>query len=238
MFRVKPNRTRPEGPASDFLDVLAEQGDHLPVTLPSGLWPRLMRSWPMQEYARLAVVKLLDQNVTVESAILEVGAGVGNATALIADDVGEGYVRTDLHPALMPPGAPGRRLKWDFDEEPPPSLEPGSFDVAFGVNSLHCASDIPSSLGRIVRLLRPGGLLLLAEGEPVTKKDIPWALNAPFGMLDGWWDRGGFKPRDLWIRHLSRYGAVFYRRLEEDGHDLGGLLWIRVNDPLRSAVWP
>lgn len=77
---------------------------------------------------------------------------------------------------------------------------------AFLTNALHCARDPAITMQRIDRMLNQGGLFLIAEGQPWTNPGVPWALNVPFGMVDGWWDRGGFLDRAKWLACCASSG--------------------------------
>lgn len=189
-----------------------------------GLWLRLMREWPMGDYARMAVDFLIGHGL-VGGNILELGAGVGNASILIGDHVGENYTRTDLKVSLLERlKLPGKIASFDFDK-------PGmwrNLDTVFAVNALHCATDKPRSIASIHKMLKVGGVLLMGEGAPVTdNRGTPWALTGFFGLFDGWWDIGGFLPRDQWLKIMDDAGFVSlgHAALVAGKHDLGGLVW-------------
>ena len=189
-------------------------------------WERLMTEWPMGAYAELAAAHLKSHRDLRGARVLELGAGVGNTSRLIAEDAGEGYLRTDLHPGqLQRCSAPGAIARYDFNG-------PGEWrdlDIVFAVNALHCASSIERSLGCAYEMLRPGGLLLLAEGEPRTTETLPWALTYFFGLFDGWWNVGGFRARTEWREALQATGFVGLgaEPMRAGEHDLGGLVWGR-----------
>ncbi len=201
-----------------------------------GLWSDLMTSWPMGSYAQLAA-RFLRARGLLAGRVLELGAGVGNTTALIASDVHpDRYVRTDLFPQLLSPKLPGRAMKYDFDQPAPAELhDAGPFDCVFATNALHCAVDVGAALSRIrEELLAPGGTLLLAEGAPYpllwdSKFGCaqPWALTFLFGLMPGWFDRGGFLSRNEWMGVLvgSGFHNLGYAVLRAGRYDLGGLVW-------------
>src|SRR5690349_8485630 len=101
------------------------------------LWDRFMIEWPLGSYATL-VASFLRANDLLRGRILELGAGVGNTSHLVADCVQGEYVRTDLLIDLMARRAlPGRVERFDFNR-------PGRWrdmDTIFAVNALHCARD-------------------------------------------------------------------------------------------------
>lgn len=188
-----------------------------------GMWVPFMTEWPMGSYAQMAARFLVDGGL-LRGRVLEIGAGVGNTSRLILDHVNDSYIRTDLKEDLMKRvAAPGRVAAYDFDA-------PGRFrdlDTIFGVNAMHCAENKQRSLGHLREMLKPGGLLLLGEGAPETVGSLPWALNAAFGLFDGWWDRGGFVRRSVWLELMESVGFRWwgYSVLRAGRHDLGGLVW-------------
>ena len=129
--------------------------------------------------------------------VIEVGAGTGGASeAVLAalDALGTGrvaYSYTDVSPGFL---AHGRRhfgagrpwlefRRLDLEEEPEAQGIPaGGFDVVVASNVVHATRRIATSLARLCRLLRPGGLLLLNE---LTRAGAFATMT--FGLLDGWW---------------------------------------------------
>nr|WP_191909876.1 class I SAM-dependent methyltransferase [Microbispora cellulosiformans] len=233
--RTPPDHEVPRTAAYDALDVLVEEWPSLAVgrldgadvmRSRPGLWGRLMTEWPMMEYAD-ALVAALPRLYTGTESVLEIGSGVGNATARLAPLYRERLVWTDRELSLVRHSRwPGTGRVFDFDLEPPDDL--GRFDAIVGINALHCAADIARTLGRLRRLLLPGGILLLAEGNSPTRSDgTPWALDLLFNAFDGWWDRGGFRTRSEWREALSSQGYTDIRTsaMTAGSDDLGGLIW-------------
>lgn len=188
----------------------------------TGLWERFMTEWPLGSYARI-VAQLLEERDLLHGRVLELGAGVGNTSRLVAAKIAGDYIRTDLVPAVNEQRrAPGTFERFDFNR-------PGrwrSLDLVFAVNALHCATSRPRTLAFIREMLRPGGALVLGEGVPETVPGMPWALTFLCGLFVGWWDVGGFVPRAAWLRELADVGFrdISYRRLISGSHDLGGVL--------------
>ena len=49
--------------------------------------------------------------------------------------------------------------------------------------------------------------MVLGEGRPHTDdRWTPWALNPFFGLFRGWWDIGGFVPRESWLAAFKQAG--------------------------------
>ncbi len=222
------------GVAVECLELLAESwprvmgGDATGETIflfRPDLWARLMVEWPMGAYAQLAAEFLVESG-ELGGRVLELGAGIGGTTRRLTAHLGDGFVRTDLNAGLLrlcP--APGATAQYDFNE-------PGEWrdlDVVFAVNAVHCARDPGRTLGYLAEMLRPGGWCVLAEGSPATRDGLPWALTYFFGLFDGWWDVGGFRPRSDWLADLRAAGfaKVGTAPLRAGDHDLGGLVWGR-----------
>ncbi|MCQ4079621.1 AMP-binding protein [Streptomyces sp. RB6PN25] len=225
----------PRTAAHDALDALVEAwpqlaagalaGDEV-MQRHRGLWKRLMCEWPMGRYAEL-VERVLDAGGLLSGRVLEVGSGVGNTTARIAERVGGEFVWSDRVPQLVARGGwPGRGIVLDLDHEPPSGL--GGFDTVVATNVVHCVADKPAALRNLYGLLRPGGRLVLAEGTSPTAPDgTPWALDPLFCLFDGWWDRGGFRSRWEWLALFEAAGLrdLGFSALRAGPHDLGGVVW-------------
>jgi hypothetical protein len=188
------------------------------------LWSRLMTEWPMGDYAKLAARVMIDNHL-LDGQAIELGAGVGSCSTLVADQVGDGYVRTDLRPALLKrQRIRGSVSRYDFNQ-PAPWRD---VDTVFAVNALHCAADRHATLGYVRDMLRPGGMLVLGESAPYTDAHgTPWALNGLFGLFTGWWDIGGAVSREGWLSALRSAGfrSVGWTVRRAGTHDLGGLIW-------------
>ena len=187
------------------------------------LWKRLMTEWPMAGFARMAADIMIEHDL-LGGHVVELGAGVGSCSALIAAHVTDRYVRTDLQPFLL------KRQKIAGTVAPYDFNEPGPWrdlDTIFAVNALHCARDKGATLRHLHAMLRAGGTLVLGEGRPYTDERAPWALNGFFGLFRGWWDIGGFVPRPVWLAGLKRAGfsQVGFGARRAGDHDLGGVIW-------------
>lgn len=189
-----------------------------------GLWKRAMTEWPMGGFARLTADFMIEHRL-LGGKVLELGAGVGSCSALVAGHVTEGFIRTDLQPFLLKrQRIAGTVERYDFNE-------PGTWrdlDTIFAVNALHCAKDKLATLHHLREMLRQGGALVLGEGQPHTDADgTPWALNTFFGLFRGWWDIGGFVSRDRWLAALREAGfaGIGFAVRRAGVHDLGGVIW-------------
>jgi long-chain acyl-CoA synthetase len=189
-----------------------------------GLWKRAMTEWPMGGFARMAADFMIHHDL-LGGHVLELGAGVGSCSALVAGHVSVRFIRTDLQPFLLKrQKIAGTVERYDFNQ-------PGRWrdlDTIFAVNALHCAQNKVATLAHVFEMLRPGGALVLGEGRPHTDvRGTPWALNPFFGLFRGWWDIGGFVPRETWLAALKQAGFVRmgFAARRAGVHDLGGLIW-------------
>jgi SAM-dependent methyltransferase len=189
-----------------------------------GLWKRAMTEWPMGGFARMAADFMIEHDL-LGGKVLELGAGVGSCSALVASHVTDQFVRTDLQPFLL------RRQKIAGTVERDDFNEKGrwrNLDTIFSVNALHCAKDKVATLRHLFEMLRAGGIVVLGEGRPHTDDGgTPWALNPFFGLFRGWWDIGGFVPREGWLAAFKQAGfsGAGYAVRRAGDHDLGGAVW-------------
>jgi long-chain acyl-CoA synthetase len=188
------------------------------------LWKRAMTEWPMGGFARLAADFMIEHDL-LAGHVVELGAGVGSCSAMLASHVTDKFIRTDLQPFLLKrQKIAGSVERYDFNE-------PGRWqdlDTVFSVNALHCAKDKSATLRHLFEMLRVGGVLVLGEGAPYTDdRPTPWALNPFFGLFRGWWDIGGFVPRERWLQAFKATGfsKAGYAVRRAGRHDLGGLIW-------------
>jgi SAM-dependent methyltransferase len=164
---------------------------------------------PYAELAAFAAAELLKP----DSVVLEVGAGTGAATRRLLARVPEGvpasYVYTDISPVFLQTGKKrfpdARFVEYKtFNMNVPPQeqgFEAGSFDLIYGVNALHVASDLPASLAYLRTMLKPSGRLLIGEGSPPDARRM-WRPDLLFGLLEGWWNvelDPVLRPRPGWL---------------------------------------
>jgi SAM-dependent methyltransferase len=166
------------------------------------------------------------------AVVLEFGGGGGSAAeAILAALASAGkaparYLFTEPQPAFLrrgtravrtaaPPVCDVAASRFDINADPKSQgLEPGSFDLVFGVNTLHLAHDLSATLANLRALLRPGGALVV--GELVRPgPDAPVHLELPFTLLEAYRTappipgirvRPGFMSARGWIRSLESAG--------------------------------
>jgi SAM-dependent methyltransferase len=189
-----------------------------------GLWKRAMTEWPMGGFARMTADFMMENDM-LGGTVVELGAGVGSCSALVADQITGRFIRTDLQPFLLKrQKIVGTVERYDFDT-------PGHWrdlDTIFAVNALHCAKDKVATIRNLFEMLRTGGALVLGEGIPYTdERGTPWALNPFFGLFKGWWDIGGFMARVAWFAAFRQAGVANfgYAVRRAGSHDLGGVIW-------------
>ena len=189
-----------------------------------GLWKRAMTDWPMGGFARMVADFMIERDL-LGGNVVELGAGVGSCSTLVAGHVTDRFVRTDLQPFLLKrQKIAGSVERYDFND-PGPWRD---LDTIFSVNALHCAKDKIATLRHLLDMLRNGGVVVLGEGRPHTDdRRTPWALNPFFGLFRGWWDIGGFVPRESWLAAFKQAGfsGTGYVVRRAGRHDLGGVIW-------------
>jgi SAM-dependent methyltransferase len=98
--------------------------------------------------------------------VLEVGAGIGNLSEFFVGhgdvcltDTSESYLATLRRRFANDPRV--RVYRWDISEDSPPELELDAFDAIACLNVLEHVEDDSAALSRMLRLLAPGGRLVL-----------------------------------------------------------------------------
>ena len=125
--------------------------------------------------------------------ILEVGAGTGGTTKYLVDfltrcGVSFEYTFTDISMALVSQAKrnfssfPQMRFRtFDCDKPAPPELLE-KFHIVISTNCIHATSNLTTSTGNILSVLREDGALCLLEFT----RNLYW-FDLVFGLLEGWW---------------------------------------------------
>ncbi len=187
--------------AAQQLAVLTGQRQPLALLFPAGEWhvaDALYRDNPVNRALNDAAAALLrawieQQPATAPLQVLEVGAGTGGTTHALLPVLPAARTRyrcTDVT-AFFHERARRRFAAYgfveygvyDIDQPPEPQgLALHSLDVIVAANVLHDARDIDAALGRLRRLLKPGGLLLAVEAtQPSAVQLGTVALLESFG---------------------------------------------------------
>ncbi|HEY6496288.1 MAG TPA: class I SAM-dependent methyltransferase [Trebonia sp.] len=103
------------------------------------------------------------------AAVADIGCGTGSLSVLLA---GEGYAVTglDFAPAMIRAARAKARAaavgaRFQLSDAAAPALPPASFDVVLARHLLWAMPDVDLALAAWVRLLLPGGTLVLIEGR-------------------------------------------------------------------------
>lgn len=183
----------------DFLEGRRRGQD---VFFPMGdlsLWRQLhnhsLFKLPYAQLGAFGVVRCLDPRMV----ILEIGAGTGAGAAqvLANADLDEiaAYIYTDVSEVFLRQGRqrfgnhPFMTFQvYDLNISPlAQGFSAHSVDIIFGVNVLHVAHHLPTTLEYMHMLLKPNGWLIISEGSPPSTKQI-WRPDLLFGFLEGWWN--------------------------------------------------
>jgi acyl transferase domain-containing protein/SAM-dependent methyltransferase/acyl carrier protein/ribosomal protein S18 acetylase RimI-like enzyme len=163
--------------------------------------------------------------------MLEIGAGTGSTTALVAEvlpaDRTE-YCFTDISSLfLTEAGAKFKQYPFmrfqllDIEKDPvPQGFTPNSFDVVLAANVLHATADLGRTLAHIRKLLAPQGLVVFLE---LTRR-VRW-IDLIFGLTKGWWrfSDSGLRPsyplldRQKWLDLLEQQGFTGGRAVPGTG---------------------
>jgi len=128
--------------------------------------PRASLSWLRARAERSEFARLINRAIPGDARIVEIGCGTGQMSLYLAraDRV---VIGADLTRASLKLGAAaGRRFGLDqvqFVETDLycPGLRAGAFDVVYSSGVLHHTPDPSTAFARIVRLARPGGVIVL-----------------------------------------------------------------------------
>jgi len=141
-----------------YWDSQAETFDHQPD---HGLLnPQVRQAWRQLLLAELPAAP---------AAVADLGCGTGTLSVLLA---AEGYAVTglDFAPQMIRAArakarAAGVSARFELSNAAAPSLPAGSFDVVLARHVLWAMPDTSAALAAWLRLLLPGGTLLLIEGR-------------------------------------------------------------------------
>ena len=222
------------GQSVHLADVLRGRLSPLEVLFPNGsfaLAEQVYQDAPAAQMFNNAVGEAVKRAVDAYPSdrvvkITEVGAGTGSTTSRILpllDAERVEYLFTDVSPAFCN-AARSKFARFPFVQYAALDLEKendaaATADIVIAANVLHATADLTQSLGRIKRMLRLGGSVVILEGTaPQRFGDLT------VGMTGGWWrfadtHRRGHYPlmsRKSWLNLLSDAGFQC-AALEEDG---------------------
>ncbi|KAI1135888.1 putative polyketide synthase [Hypoxylon sp. FL0543] len=142
-------------------------------------------------------VKQLTERYT-HMNILEVGAGTGGATTAVLREIGQNfrsYTYTDISAAFFDKAASSfsqfkdQMIFKTLNVEKNPleqGYSEGAYDLVIAFFVIHATSDLSRSLRHIRKLVKPGGFLVVGEGQDVGK-ECTARSGLIFGTLPGWW---------------------------------------------------
>jgi SAM-dependent methyltransferase/aryl carrier-like protein len=217
---------------SRLAEVLEGRQDPLALLFPGGDFSAVEAVYRESAGARLlnrALARAAAESaarVEGKARILEVGAGTGSATASVAAAVApfvSEYWFTDVSAGFVAEArerfAEHGFLRFgalDLDREPEAQgYAAGRFDVIVAANVVHATRDLEATVGRLRRLLAPGGVLLLQEGL----QRLGWQ-DLTFGLTDGWWN---FRDFELRPEHPLIGRAEWLRVVERCGFEQGAV---------------
>jgi len=118
--------------------------------------------------------------------VLEIGCGIGTASAFVADAFGWNVIGTDFDPAQIDAAKDrypeGGGLRFQREDATRLSFPDNAFDFAFAQTVFHHIPEWPKAVAELARVIRPGGTLLWMDLV------IPARLRgvlAPFIRLTG-----------------------------------------------------
>ncbi|MDP6538932.1 MAG: class I SAM-dependent methyltransferase [Planctomycetota bacterium] len=151
--------------------------------------------------------------------ILDLGCGTGWATRLLAESApGVGAVGVDASPEMVARAEElsSLRIRARYETGSFEALDfpDARFDIAFSMEALYYASDLPRAISELLRVLKPGGaaevIVDLVEGRPGTASwadalGLELAVHSPqaWGTL---FEEAGFEGTRL-ARVVDRRGA-------------------------------
>lgn len=171
-----------------------KSGEEL-IKADKGLWADVNKNWLMGDYC-LSLRNFLDDYDFHRSNALEINSEIGATSDLISHKFNS-YLRTGVRQV--------RRNDFVIDFERDIKYFDTKFDIVLGTNSLDRFLNKELALKNIYEVLKDDGKAFFVEGEafPANK---PFVLNNAFGLLDGWWNTGGFLELDQWMQLFDKTG--------------------------------
>ena len=154
--------------------------------------------------------------------LLEIGAGTGGLSSFVLPQLPRErteYVFTDVSNHFFVKAQERFRdypfveyKLLDIEKDPTDQeLKANAFDVVLASNVLHATRDLRTTVQNAKKLLSPGGLLLLVEGERPVR-----AMDLVFGLTEGFFR---FADKELRPSHAMLPFAGWKRLLEEEGFE-------------------
>jgi SAM-dependent methyltransferase len=186
---------------------------------------------PYYAIANRVAAKAAADRLADGATVLEVGAGLGSATAALLEELARRGGRLGAYRATEPVPFFQRRAQPMLAEAHPEvavafgaldlnrgwaaqGVAPGSMQMVWGVNVFHLARDLDAVLREARQALAPGGWLVVGEGlRPLP--DATVGAEMPFRLLGSFNEvpldaarrpTAGFMTAEQWSRALTRAG--------------------------------
>ena len=210
-----------------------------------GYPPRDSYPWLRARAERSELARLLDQAISGDARIAEVGCGTGQMSLFLAT-ADRLVIGADLTRASLELAEDARR-RYGIDRAlfvetdlRSPGLRAGAFDVVYSSGVLHHTPDPRASFAAVARLLRPGGTVVVGLYNAYAR--LPHRLRRGVARLTGFrwipWDpvlrdrRAEPARHEAWLRDQ-------YRHVEEHRHTLGEVQgWFRENGVEYLRAYP
>jgi SAM-dependent methyltransferase len=228
--------------ADDRTETVRRFYEHAPFP---GYPPRDSLDWLRARAERSPFARLLDRSIAGDARILEMGCGTGQMSLYLAR-ADRLVIGADLTRASLALGAAAAQrfgvsgVRFVETDLAAPGLREGAFDLVYCSGVLHHTPDPRVSFRRLVRLARPGGMIVLGLYNAYAR--LPLRLRRAVGRLSGFrWipfdpvlrDRAAEpERRAAWLRDQ-------YRHPEEHRHTHAEVLaWFRDNDVDYVRAYP
>jgi 2-polyprenyl-3-methyl-5-hydroxy-6-metoxy-1,4-benzoquinol methylase len=210
-----------------------------------GYPPRASLSWLRARAERSEFARLVDRSISDDARILEIGCGTGQMSLYLARGR-RMVIAADLTRASLELGAAAaRRFRIDqvqFVEIDlhRPGLRENAFDVMYSSGVLHHTPNPRTAFGRLVRLVRPGGMIVLGLYNAFAR--TPFRLRRLVARLSGF----RYIPLDPVLRDRQRDPARRkawlrdqYQHPEEHRHTLAEVqTWFAENGVEYVRAYP
>jgi SAM-dependent methyltransferase len=161
--------------------------------------PRASLSWLRARAERSEFARLIDRAIPGDARLVEVGCGTGQMSLYLAR-AHRVVIGADLSRASLRIGLQAARY-FDLDQVQfietdlhHPGVRAGAFDVVYSSGVLHHTPDPRAAFARIVRLARPGGMIVVGVYNAFAR--IPLRARRIVARLSGY----RFVPCDLVLR--------------------------------------
>lgn len=210
-----------------------------------GYPPRDSLEWLRARAGRSEFARLLDRAIPPDARVLDLGCGTGQMALYLAH-AGRTVIGADLTRASLELGAEAARrfgldgVQFVETDLQRPALRKNSFDVVYSSGVLHHTPDPRAAFGRVARLARQGGMIVLGLYNAFAR--LPLRLRRVVARVTGYrWipfdpvlrDRQNEPARrEAWLRDQ-------YQHPEEHRHTLAEVQrWFEENGVEYVRTYP